>query len=148
MENCQEMNVWMEKMEKSSRNQARCAKRQLIFSMIGAVCCAGVLVIVLSVLPQVQEFTRQMQTVATQVQELGTQAETVLGNLETVSSELADAGLADMVENVDSLVTSSQEGLEQALEKFNAMDIETLNSAIKNLSAVIDPLAKFFKAFG
>ncbi len=141
METNPEMAAWMEKMEKSSRTQARCAKWQLVFSLIGAVCCALVLVLVLSLLPQVQEFTLQMQ-------ELGTQAETVLTNLEAVSAELKDAGLAEMVDNVDSLVTSSQEGLEQALEKINTMDIDTLNAAIKNLSAVIDPLAKFFKVFG
>lgn len=148
METNPEIQVWMEKMEKSSRTQARCAKWQLIFSLVGAVCCALVLVLVLSLLPQVRDFTLQMQSAAQQIQDLGIQAETVLTNLEAVSAELKDADLAEMVENVDSLVTSSQEGLEQALEKINTMDIETLNTAIKNLSAVIDPLAKFFKVFG
>ena len=52
-----------------------------------------------------------------------------------------------MVENVDKLVVTSQDGVTQALEKINTMDIEALNKAIANLSAVVEPMAKFFKIF-
>ena len=89
------------------------------------------------------------------------QAELILGNLETATQELADMDVAaliqqmqslltnldSLVSNVDTLVTTNQDGLVETLEKISAIDIETLNKAIKDLSAVIEPLAKFFSAF-
>ena len=78
----------------------------------------------------------------------------VLSNLETVTSELADSNLSSMVENVDALVenvdglvSTSQSGVEQTIEKINAIDFEALNAAIKDLSDVIEPIAKFFNTF-
>ena len=82
------------------------------------------------------------------------QAETVLRNLESVTTQLAQADLADMVEdvdalvaNVDGLVATSQEGVEQTIGKLNAIDFDALNKAIKDLSDVIEPIAKFFNTF-
>lgn len=139
---------WMAQMEKHNRAQARYAKWQCLFSALAAVSCIVIAVVVIGLLPQIRDFTGQLQQVTGQVEALASQAETVMGNLETVTAELAQADLAGMVDNVDSLVTSSQAGLEDALEKINTMDIEALNKAIKTLSEVVEPLAKFFKVFG
>lgn len=141
-------------LEKNSRKQARYAQIQCIFSVIAALCCGGLLAVVLSLMPQLNQAVTQAGDVAVQAgevvvqaQKLAGQAETVLTNLETVTRQLAQADLAGMVENVDILVTSSQEGVSQALDKINTMDIEELNKAIGNLSAVVEPMAKFFKVF-
>ena len=141
MENNTEMQEWMNKMEKSSRQQVRWARLQCFFALVAAVCCGAVLLAVLSVVPQVQQM-------AGQVQELGTQAEVVLNNLETVTSELASVDLESMVTNMDSLVTASQDGVKQALDKINELDITSPNQAIADLSAVVKPLADFFGRFG
>ena len=141
MENNPEMLEWMNKMEKSNRQQVRLARLQCLFAFVAAVCCGAVLLAVLAVVPQVQQM-------AGQVQELGTQAEVVLNNLETVTSELAEVDLESMVTNVDSLVTDSQDGVKQALDKINELDITSLNQAIADLSAVVKPLADFFGRFG
>ena len=37
--------------------------------------------------------------------------------------------------------------MELAVEKINAIDIETLNQAIRDFSDVVEPLAKFFNIF-
>lgn len=141
MENNPETREWMALMEKSSRQQVRWARLQCLFALVAALCCGAVLLAVLTVVPQVQQM-------AGQIQELGTQAQTVLTNLETVTSELAEVDLESMVSNVDSLVTDSQDGVKQALDKINALDIESLNQAIADLSAVVKPLADFFSRFG
>lgn len=138
---------WMAQMEKHSRAQARYAKLQCFFSAAAAVSCILIAVIVINLLPQIREFTAQLQQVTVQVEALAVQAETVMTNLETVTADLAQADLAGMVNNVDSLVTSSQAGLKEALEKINAMDIEALNQAIGTLSDVVQPLANFFNVF-
>ena len=141
MENTPEIHELMVSLEKSNRQQVRFARLQCIFAILAAVCCCAMLLVVLSVVPQIQQ-------VAVQVQALGSQAESVLTNLEDVTSKLAQVDLASMVNNVDLLVSDSQEGVKQALDKINELDITSLNQAIADLSSVVKPLADFFGRFG
>ena len=140
MDNNQKLMDLLEQMEKANRKQVAYARLQFIFSVIAAICCILLLLAGVKVLPQLQEAALQ--------------AETVLTNLETVTTELAQADLIGMVENVDALVTNvdglvgtSQEGVEQTMAKINAIDFDALNDAIKDLSDVIEPIAKFFNTF-
>lgn len=131
----------MEKMEQCSRRQLRWVRIQGCFTIAAAVFCLVLLILVVNILPQVTQ-------IAGQVNSLALQAETVLGNLESVTAQLADADLAGMVANVDALAVSSQSGIEQALGKINAIDIEALNEAIQNLSDVVAPLAGLINRWG
>ena len=140
MENTQKLMDLLEQMEKANRKQVAYARLQFIFSVIAAICCILLLLAGVKVLPQLQEAVLQ--------------AETVLTNLETVTTDLAQADLIGMVENVDALVTNvdglvgtSQEGVEQTMAKINAIDFDALNDASKDLSDVIEPIAKFFNTF-
>ena len=140
MENNQKLMDLLEQMEKANRKQVAYARLQFVFSVIAAICCILLLLAGVKILPQLQEAALQ--------------AETVLTNLETVTTELAQADLIGMVENVDALVTNvdglvgtSQEGVEQTMAKINAIDFDALNDAIKDLSDVIEPIAKFFNTF-
>lgn len=140
MEKDQKLLELMERMEKANRKQVVYARLQFIFSLVAAVCCATLLLGGMKVLPKLQKTS--------------VQAEAVLTNLETVTEELAAADLSSMVENVDTLVGNvdglvgtSQVGVEQAMEKLNSIDFDALNAAIKDLSDVIEPIAKFFNTF-
>lgn len=140
MENNQKLMNLLERMEESNRKQVVYARLQFVFTAITAVCCALLLLNGMKILPQLQK--------------AAIQAESVLSNLETVTSELAQADLIGMVENVDALVTNvdglvctSQTAVEQTMTKINAVDFEALNQAIEDLSDVIDPIAKFFNTF-
>lgn len=73
--------------------------------------------------------------------------ETVMSDLEIITSDLASADLEQMIGNVDHLVTSSEKSIQDALNQVNSIDITNLNKAIKDLSDVIAPLAKFFNVF-
>ena len=134
MEMNHEMQALMEKIEKSNRQQVNFARIQCIFSVVAAVCCLLLLLTVAKIVPDIRELSGEISGIAAQ-------AETVLTNLETVSDELAAADLEGLVTDVDSLVASS-------LEKISAIDIETLNKAIKDLAEVIEPLAKVANIFG
>ena len=134
MEMNHEMQALMEKIEKSNRQQVNFARIQCIFSVVAAVCCLLLLLTVAKIVPDIRELSGEISGLAAQ-------AETVLTNLETVSDELAAADLEGLVTDVDSLVASS-------LEKISAIDIETLNKAIKDLAEVIEPLAKVASIFG
>ena len=72
----------------------------------------------------------------------------ILINLETVTNQIAEVDFGAMVKNVDDLVVTSQAGVEQAMDQISAIDFKTLNQAIKDLSDVVAPLAKFFNVFG
>ena len=140
MESNQKMMDLLERMEKANRKQVAYARLQFLFAAVAAICCAVLLFFGLKILPQLQE--------------AAVQAETVLSNLESVTTELAQADLSGMVENVDVLVTNvdglvgtSQTAVEQTMTKINSVDFEALNDAIEDLSAVIEPIANFFNTF-
>lgn len=130
----------LERMEQTNKKQVFYARLQFLFTVVAALCCVVLLLSGMSILPKLQE--------------TAVQAEAVLTNLETVTTELANVDLNSMVQNVDTLVTdvdglvgTSQVGVEQAMEKLNAIDFDALNDAIKDLSDVIDPIARFFNKY-
>ena len=123
----------MERIDRSNRRQARYGLLQCVFSIIAALCCVVLLLMVMSALPQLQQMSEQ--------------AGTILSNLEAISTELSTLDLSGMVSNVDSLVTESQNSLNGAMSKLDAIDIDALNKAIKDLAAVVEPLAKLSKIF-
>ena len=133
MEDKKELQELLERLDQSNRQQAKYARWQCIFSVAAAVCCVGLFVLVYHLMPEVRSLTGQM--------------ETVLANLELVTEQLAGMDLGRMVRNVDDLVVTTQEGVEQTMNQLNAINFEELNRAIRNLSDVVEPLAKFFNTF-
>ena len=131
----------LEKLDKSNRQQVRYARLQSLLLVLTALSFMALVLLVAKLMPQLQSF-------AGEAHELLGQAETVLTNLETVTAELAQIEFVEMIDDVDALVSSSQAGLEETLEKVNSIDIETLNEAIDGLSKVVEPLAKLFNVFG
>ena len=134
MEMSPEMQVYLERLEKSNRKQAMFAGLQCFFSVLAAVCCLLLLLTVAKIVPDIKALSQEIGGIATQ-------AERVMTNLETVTEELAAADLEGLVTDVDDLVSVSQGGVEEALEKLNAIDLETLNKAIEDLSKIVGPLA-------
>lgn len=154
MEENKEMLQLLQKMNENSRRQTIWTMILCALLAVTAVCCLVIFANVGKLVPQLDTAIAQMQTVLTDV--------------ETVTGELAEADLEGMVGNVDdlvtdvdgllgnvdglignvdTLVTTGQDSLEQTMEKLNAIDFETLNKAIKDLSDVIEPIAKFFNLF-
>lgn len=140
MGNEQKLQELLEHIEQSNRKQMRYARLQFVFTVIVA---AALIILVLTCVRMLPKF-----------QEVATQAESVLSNLESMTTELAKADLSVMVEsidelvaNVDELVSTSQTGVEETMKKINAVDFESLNKAIKDLSDVIEPLARVVNRF-
>ena len=131
--------------------QERLAKLQCILTGVTAACCLGVFLLVCTLMPRVYGLAGQAQTVLADLEsvtgQLNEQMDTILINLDEVTKELAQADLAGMVENVDTLATTSQSAVEHATEKLDTIDLETLNKAIEDLADVVEPLAKFFNVF-
>ena len=130
----------LEKIEKTNRRQLLFTQIFCGIALVAVLFCVIALVKVNQLLPQVQDITAQMQG--------------VLGNMEQAAGQLAALdirGIAENVEtlvgNVDMLAVSAQDSLKQTMTKLNTIDFETLNKAIEDLSAVIQPLADFFGMF-
>ena len=127
----------MEDIKASNEAQAKYAKRQYVMSQISAAASIVILCIVIyvsgSLLPKFNATFKNTQI--------------ILSDLQVVTSELAQADLDDMLGNVNHLVVTSEETVNDAMKKIENIDIDTLNKAIQDLSDVVEPLAKFFNVF-
>lgn len=141
MEEKNELLELMKKMEESNRKQLLYARIQCAAAVAALVCFAGIFFLIRDLLPQVS-------AIMADIPGLVTQLERVLANLEVVTGDLATVDFETMVTGINALVSTGQVSLEETVAKLNAIDFESLNAAIKNLSAVVEPLASFFKVFG
>ncbi|MDY4508675.1 MAG: hypothetical protein SPD95_08125 [Candidatus Faecousia sp.] len=141
MEENKETLELLRKIERSSRMQTYSGYVRTGLMLVCAVCMAVLVVMVFRLMPQINEILAQAQHAFNQVG-------TVLDYLEQTSYQLSQVDLQGMVSNVDGLVTTGQQSLEASMEKLNGVDFEALNKAIKDLAAVIEPLAKMTKVFG
>lgn len=140
MDENKQMLELLERMERNSRRQVRLGRVQCVFSLIAALFCGGAFLLLMEVLPQLTQVLPQIGSVLNQMQ-------TVLNNLETTTEQLAQIDLSGMVTGVDTLVTTAQESLNQTMGKLNTIDFATLNKAIEDLAAVVEPMSRILKAF-
>ena len=114
----------LEELTEQNRQQTASLKKQLFVTRIlaaaGCVLAAAVIAVFLLIVPPMLQIISQGQETLTDIQ--------------TLFDE-------------NGLVWQSSEALSQATEKLNRMDIESLNSAIRDLGAVVEPLAEFFGKF-
>ncbi|MBP3683860.1 MAG: hypothetical protein J6J12_02705 [Oscillospiraceae bacterium] len=130
----------LERMEKNSRRQVRLGRLQCLFSLAAAVFCGAAFLLLLNLLPQLLAVLPEIDAVLSQMQG-------VLSNLETATGQLAQIDLSGMVTGVDTLVSTAQQGLTETMNKLNTIDFQTLNKAIEDLAAVVEPLSKISKMF-
>lgn len=149
------------RLEKYNRQQASAAKFQCIISVISMICCTAALVMMMLLVPKLQKMTIQtekfiseagnvmedIQAASATITELdlGPVLVEIKGLLQNVDGLLTNVDT--LVADVDTLVTTTQAGLEDTLAEIEKVDFDTLNKAIKDLAAVVEPLAKFFSNF-
>ena len=121
----------LEELTEQNRQQTASLKKQLFVTRILAA--AVIAVFLLIVPPMLQIISQGQETLVEATDTLQTAQET-LTDIQTLFDE-------------NGLVWQSSEALSQATEKLNRMDIESLNSAIRDLGAVVEPLAEFFGKF-
>ena len=140
MEEKNEMLELMRKMEENSRKQLLYTRIQCAAAVVAVICFGGIFFLIRDLLPLVS-------AIMADIPGLVKQLETVLGNLKVVTADLATVDFETMVQGINELVASGQTGLEETVTKLNAIDFESLNKAIQNLSDVVEPMAKFFNVF-
>ena len=125
-----EMTALLEKLEQTAQTQQRCAKRQAIMMTVAAIACVAILVLVLLLYVRVSPVIGQLNTAAE--------------DLTLVSQQLAAVDIQSTVEGLNDTMASAQQSLTQGAAQLEQLDIETLNTAIRDLSEVVAPLARLF----
>ena len=149
------------RLEKYNKQQASAAKRQCVIAVISLICCTAALVMMVLLVPRLQRMTTQtekfineagevmedIQAASATISELdlGPVLVEIKGLLQNVDGLLTNVDT--LVADVDTLVTTTLDGLEDTLAEIEKVDFDTLNKAIKDLAAVVEPLAKFFSSF-
>ena len=112
-----ELQSILERMDKYSRKQLLHARLQTVFSIVCALFCGILLLKLLQFIPQLESLVAQ--------------AEVLLRDLNAVTKELAKLDLSLMVENINDLVTTSQSGVEEALAQLTAQ-VDALLRSIRD----------------
>ncbi|MBQ1169224.1 MAG: hypothetical protein IIX49_00160 [Oscillospiraceae bacterium] len=133
MEENKELLELLQKIEKANRQQVKLTRVVCIFALVAALCCICTVGLVYNVLPQINTIISQMQI--------------VLGNLETATAQLSVVDFSGMIADVEALVTTAQQSLDQTMNKLNTIDFQTLNKAIDDLAKVVEPMSKLMNVF-
>lgn len=147
MEENKEMLDILKEIREASRRQVLYSRITCIAAVVAALCFAGVFILVKDFLPQISQVLTEITGIVSQLPGIVSQMQEVLANLQEVTEKLTAVDFGGMIDGVNMLVESGQSGLEQTVNKLNSIDFESLNKAIKNLEAVVEPMAKFFKVF-
>ena len=118
--------------------------------MITNVILAAAILIVLGILvPRTVTMVANVQNASEHVQEL---SESAQESLDGINEMVADArqivqNADQIVADADQVLVDNSDAVKAALENFNSVDFETLNKAIRDLSAAVEPLANLSHLF-
>lgn len=79
------------------------------------------------------------------------EAQTTFAKLSAISTDIDEANVPGMIEQINVLVQDGQtaaaaatDSMQTAAAKMEALDIDTLNQSIQDFAAVVEPLSKLF----
>ncbi len=124
---------------KNSEKQLFYARIRTLASLVVAAAVVACLVIVV---PVVLRTVAQANGIMAQASETIALADTAIESITDMSQSITDMG-----ENMDTFITENAQSVAQVMANIEKVDFEGLNSAIKDLGDVIEPLAKFFNRF-
>ena len=139
------------------KSQRQSSTRQMIASIfvvvIALIMAVAVAVIVpkaMSLMSDLQASLGQINTLVSEAQESVEKIDDMLVEIQPTVDSLGGAieNIDGMVGNLDSMITDNSENLKAAIEKMNGIDFDTLNQAIAELEATVQPFANFFGGFG
>lgn len=103
----------------------------------------------LYILPKFNAAMNQLNSSLATMDTVVTTVQTSIENANVLIDQGQDSlnNIDIMVENVNGLVEDNTEQVTSAVENFNDVDFEALNSAIRSLAEVVQPLADFTSRF-
>lgn len=137
MEERDRLEAMMKQLTETEEERKKYARKQFYMLAVMAACTVAMFLMVLSAYISL---VPKLKTSAAEI-------ETVTKELSVISRQLSEADLAGLVKHVDQMAVTSEEGVKEALEKIESINIDELNHAIKSLSEVVSPLAKLMGRF-
>lgn len=133
--------------EMTTGTEQELLKKMLFYARIrtAVVLVVAILLILCGILivPKAIGTINQANQIMEQATETISLANTAIESVTTMSQSITDMGT-----NMDTFITDNGESVEAVMTKLEEIDFEGLNTAIKDLGDVVEPLAKFFGKFG
>lgn len=141
-----EKNIGSELAEVLLKELVSNSKKQLFYTRIAALfafVAVAALIICLSILvPYVVRTVNQANEVMAKASGTIELVDTAIESVTEMSKSITAMG-----NNMDTFITENAESVEKVMKKLDEIDFEGLNSAIKDLGDVVEPLANFFGKF-
>lgn len=126
-------------------------KKNLKMNRIKMICVIAIAAIAfltaMILIINVGSVTSKIETLSKSVTETSETINAVAKDLNQVDLQKLAASIQTIADDGEDAILSIGKSAGEALEKINSIDIDELNAGIKTLSEVLEPLAKFFKAF-
>lgn len=126
-------------------------KKNLKMNRIKMICVIAIAALAfltaLILIINVGNVTSKIETLSKSVTETSETINAVAKDLNQVDLQKLAASIQTIADDGEDAILSIGKSAGEALEKINSIDIDELNAGIKTLSEVLEPLAKFFKAF-
>lgn len=119
-----------------------------ITTLLIAVIAAAIVFFVIRANSAVSDITAQLTDTVAKASALVDSAQDAVTNLSAVSESLSSVDFASLASDMDEAVSLARDSMESAgetLKKFEKLDIETLNKAIKDLSDIVEPMSNLFR---
>ncbi|MCR4689224.1 MAG: hypothetical protein K5745_06680 [Saccharofermentans sp.] len=122
------------------KEQKKASKRSLITAVSLVAICLIFGAAVLIIVPKVNATLNNAYQAIDNIEAVVANADKAIGSVEKSLD-----GIDKMVKNVDKVVVDNTDSVSKTVERMSSIDITALNKSIKDLSDIIEPLAKFFR---
>ncbi len=129
----------LKELTKNSRKQLFYSRLTTLAAMLAAI---AVIICMVIVVPSVMRTVKQANNIMAQVSETIELADTAIESITDMSLSITNMG-----NNMDTFITENAESVQKIMKKFDEIDFEGLNRAIKDLGDVVEPFANFFGKF-
>lgn len=147
-EDMKEVMAILKDIQENEQREMKYAKKQAkvasIISIVACILAIVVIGVVFTLLPKINALVVQATTTIESVDTILGDTKNVVTNLNTVTDDLSKVDMSSLLGDVSGLVESTESSLGDAMTKINAIDIEGLNTAIEDLGAIVEPMAKLF----
>ena len=147
-EDMKEVMAILKDIQENEQREMKYAKKQAkvasIISIVACILAIVVIGVVFTLLPKINALVVQATTTIESVDTILGDTRNVVTNLNTVTDDLSKVDMSSLLGDVSGLVESTESSLGDAMTKINAIDIEGLNTAIEDLGAIVEPMAKLF----
>lgn len=120
------------------------SSRQLFYARLGGISMTVLALVITAaliiILPKAVKAIDGVNGMIVQAGETIELANEAIAGVTEMSTSITDMG-----DNMDTFITDNAQSIAEIMLKIEDIDFEGLNTAIKDLGAVIEPLARFFR---